>query len=138
MDLNQYDLNAPADEGSDMVLLNPATFTPFLQEDNETPVTIRLAGIDSDRYRKATNANANARIKSGKYIAPSAEQLQAEGIELLVKCTLAWDGIKWNGETLACTPANVRKIYTQFGWIRDQVDSWMADRRNFLKASSPN
>lgn len=133
MDLGQLDTSAVAEDGVDLQLKHPGTLTPLTQDDQaETPISIRLAGADSARFRKAERANRDKRLRGGLRRPPTAAELDADGLELLVQCTLGWSGIIVDGQQLEFTPANVRILYKRFQWIREQVDLFMGDRQNFL------
>ena len=102
-----------AETGIDMPVRHPVTNAPVLQDDGETPVVIHLAGMDSARFRKTQRANADRRFKGMQYRAPTAEELDTEGLDFLVNCTLGWSGIILDGTTLESTTANVRTLYTR-------------------------
>ena len=125
MDLTQFDVVSPANEGVWMNLEHPVTGEPL-------EVKIKLAGVDSDYYKKELRRQQNKRFKKG-FRKMNAEELESETIELLVACTLDWEGVELEGQTLECNPENVRKIYKQFPWIKEQVDNFINDRANFLK-----
>ena len=61
-----------------------------------------------------------------------AESIEAEAIEVLIACTLDWANVAFEGEVLECTKANIRKVYTAFPWVREQVDEFVDDRANFM------
>ena len=125
MELTQFDVVSPANEGVWMNLEHPVTGEPL-------EVKIKLAGIDSDYYKKELRRQQNKRFKKG-FRKMNAEELESETIELLVACTLDWDGVELEGQALECNPENVRKVYKQFPWIKEQVDNFINDRANFLK-----
>jgi len=125
MDLTQFDVVSPANEGVWMNLEHPVTGEPL-------DVRIKLAGIDSDYYKKELRKQQNKKFKKG-FRKLSAEELEADTIELLVACTLDWEGVELEGQALECNPENVRKIYKRFPWIKEQVDNFINDRANFLK-----
>ena len=125
MDLTQFDVVSPANEGVWMNLEHPVTGEPL-------DVKIKLAGVDSDYYKKELRKQQNKKFKKG-FRKLSAEELEADTIELLVACTLDWEGVELEGQALECNPENVRKIYKRFPWIREQVDNFINDRANFLK-----
>jgi hypothetical protein len=130
MDLSQLD--APATEqGVAMTVDHPTKPEPLLKADG-APMTITLVGKDSDRFRKATRAALNRRLASRK-IKVKAEDLEAENLEGLVACTIAWDGIMVDGAALDCTPVNVRAVYTRFPFIREQVAEFVEERANFFR-----
>lgn len=138
MDLARYDTKALADEGVVMYVRHPGTGEPLLDKD-DAPVTITLAGVDSDRFRDVVRSQTKRRLNGGSAAGAPKPDAEAEAIELLVKCTLAWSGIGLGSDReLECTPENVRAIYSdpRVPWLRQQVDRFIADRANFLKASA--
>jgi hypothetical protein len=130
---------ASVDEGSTLELRHPGTGAPLL-DDDEKPISITLAGKDSDRYRATQRAISNRLLKQGRKQTPTVEAMEADAVEVLVACTLEWSGVVIDGEPLKCSAANARKIYTdpRCAWIREQVDAFIDDRANFSKASSTN
>lgn len=140
MDLAQLDTTAAADAGAVLTLLHPKT-GDVLRQDlphdaapgvEGAPVTITLAGTDSERHRKFRNSLITKRLAKrvpGKMTAEEAESEQMDG---LVALTLAWEGVTFQGEALPCTAANVRRVYTSLKWVREQVDQFVTDRANYL------
>ena len=126
MDLAKLDILSPANEGVWMELEHPVTGEPL-------GIKIKVAGVDSDYYRKEMRRQQNKRLKKGIRTI-SAEELENEVIELLVACTLDWEGIEYEGKVLECNKENARMIYKKFPWIREQVDNFINDRANFLKS----
>jgi hypothetical protein len=134
-DLGQYDFGAAADRGADMQLRDPVSSELIFGKDGK-PVTITLAGQDSEAYRKAERAASNRRLsmKFGKRI--TAEELEGEVIDTLARCTLAWSGIVSAGEGVACNHGAAVKLYSAHRWIREQVEGFVAARENFTPGSS--
>ena len=125
-----------------MEVRHPDTGDLILQDDGR-PVTIRLAGADSTHFQRIARHNLNRRLKaqrSGRRMANeiTAEDLDRERLEQLVGCTLAWEGIAVDNETVECTPENARNVYTRFRWLREAAEDFQTDRSNFLKASPKN
>lgn len=114
-------------EESDMQVIHPVTFEPLLDENNQ-PVTIRLAGMDSAIYRKAANAMTNRRIKGNRPAKLNAERFEADSMELICKCTLQWSGLLVNGEV----PKTAEELYQGRKWLKEQADAWIHDRANYL------
>jgi hypothetical protein len=127
VDLSSLQQNDSAEIG----ILHPST-------GEDLGITITVASIDSKTYRKAQHEQANAQIgqmaaKGAKGVAVTAEVVEERGLALLTKCTLGWRGVEFEGKTLECTPENVRMVYDQFPWIREQVDRAIANRSHFFK-----
>ena len=134
MDLSVFDVT---EDGIEMQVRHPATGAPLWQDsESEKAVTITFTGIDSPQFKKAARANTDRRIRSGFRAKVTAEQMDEEGLEVLVKCTLSWDGMEVDGAVLPFSAANVRMIFTRFPWLRLQAEEFNADRQNFLKPSS--
>jgi hypothetical protein len=138
MDLSTLSTRESAERGVKMEVTHPITGEPVCQ-DNGEPVTITLAGADSDRYKRIQRFNLNRRLqKSGKRgsVTLTAEELDAERLEIAVACTLGWDGVIFQGQPAECNAVVARQLYSEVTWLREQVDDFITDRTNFLKASS--
>ncbi|MDH7787650.1 hypothetical protein QBD01_003677 [Ochrobactrum sp. 19YEA23] len=124
-------------EGQTLQLRHPIEGTILKTEDDE-PITITLVGTDSDVFRKAQRTILDRRLNQKGKTKLSAAELEEEAVTTLISCTLGWSGIVLDGEELAFSAENVRKLYsrTDLPWIRDQVDEFIADRANFLKPSA--
>lgn len=136
MDLSKLDTTAAAETGAKLEVAHPATGARLLQDDN-TPVTVTLAGQDSDRFKKADRKISNRRLAtsaSGQRLKLTAEGIDSDSLERLVACTISWSGIGWGGGEKECTPENAREAYTKLPWLREQAEAFIGDRANFLKA----
>ena len=133
-DLSKLNTAAKSNEGAWMPLRDPGTFQVLL-DDAEAPVQIQLAGVDSDIYRKAQRRITNMRLSSKRGMSPklTAEEMEAEALDILARCTMAWTGIVENGKSVPCDYDNARKLYATYPWIREQVDAFVNDRANFLQ-----
>lgn len=132
--LPQFDTAAIADEGAVMTLYREDNGAVALDKDGK-PITITLLGSDSAVYRKAQNKNLNRRLAK-RNVKLSAEELQAESIETLAACTVAWSGFfDKAGQPIACNAEAARALYTRFSAIREQADNFVNDRANFLQKS---
>lgn len=133
MDLSTLDTAAGGEAGAVMELRHPVTKEVLTHEDGR-PQTIRIAGYDSPRWRKANREQIDQRIENGrKKIVETQADSERYAIDLLVAATLGWD-IFLDGEVPAFTPAAAHKFYSRFIWVREQVDNFAANRANFIKA----
>ena len=64
----------------------------------------------------------------------TSEEFEAETIDILAKCTLSWEKVVLEGKELPCTYENAKTVYTNFIWLREQVDAFINDRANFLES----
>jgi len=129
VDLASFDTRKKAEEGAFLNLLSP-------DDGSETGILIRLAGADSDLFQETQSKLINKRATKFNPSKPWApitnEERIKDTITVLVKCTLAWENMVMGGKELEFTPDNIRMVYENFPWIREQVDSFVMERRNFL------
>lgn len=136
MDVSKF--AAQAEAGAVLELKDPAG-EPLLKSDGE-PITITLAGTESKRWKKARNVVGNKYLKATARNNPQQARSFEDGLDdmafQLAAVTMAWDGIEIDGQPLECNPANAKRLYLESDTIREQVDLFVGDRRNFWKASS--
>jgi hypothetical protein len=133
-----FDLNSlkpvMADDGAVLNIVHPET------EEVIEGMTITLLGQDSKVYRKLQMGKQQAalnRISKGKKAVDfDAEKLAEDSIDDLVKLTVSWSGFTLEGKKLDCTPENIRSVYADWAWIKEQVQEFVADRANFFRANS--
>lgn len=143
MSLTSLNIASAANEGRVMPVLHPDDRTPLKGPDGN-PVTITLMGQDSDAFirseRTARNKMVDNMAKQVKFSAAASDQQAAE---TLAACTLDWSGIPagWIDGSDDETPAEfsrdaAKALYASPGlrWLKAQVDEFVAERRNFLKA----
>ncbi len=130
MDLNSLK-PVKADEGSVMNVVHPET------EEVIEGMSITLLGQDSSVYRKIQlgkqQAALNRMAKGKKGLDLNAEKLAEDTIDDLVKMTVEWEGFTLDGKELKPTADNVRKIYTEWPWIREQAQEFVNNRANFFR-----
>ena len=135
MDLSTLSTKQKSEEGVVMEVEDPRTGDPLLDDDSNA-ITITVAGSDSKAYRTYSRKIQNRRLKNLKpgqrKIDLDSESMEVEQLELMSKCTLAWSGVAWNGALLECNYANALMLFTELGWLRDQVDIFITDRANFF------
>lgn len=98
-------------------------------------VKIRVMSVDSDEYRKEAMRLQNESMRyyrknRGK---TTAERIAQEALDLLVAVTVGWEGVEENGQPLPFSKDNCRRVYTEIPFIKEQVDEFVGDRRNFIK-----
>jgi hypothetical protein len=133
-----FDLNSlkpvRADDGAVLEVVHPES------EEVIPGMTITLLGQDSKVYRKIQLAKQQAALnriaKGKKAVDLDAEKLAEDSIDDLVQLTTGWSGFTLDGVTLECTPDNVRKVYSEWAWIKEQVQEFVADRSNFFRANA--
>jgi hypothetical protein len=131
MDLAKLDTTTAAEAGADLHLLHPVTGDPLVDDVTGDDVVLTLAGMDSPRYRDHVRKITNKRMAQRRQKL-SAEDVEADGLDLIVAMTLGWRNIELDGKPLACTPANARILYERAPWAREQADAFIGDRAHFF------
>lgn len=132
MSFNLNTLAVP--ETTELHLVHPVTQELlYADADQKEAVVIVLYGQSSRKYRAAVSAMQNRALKRGKKQL-TAEQMQDEGVELLVACSDKALNLELDGKPVD-NPEQFRKLYSdpKFSWVREQVDSALAEISNFLK-----
>ena len=129
MDLTKYNVTAAADNGADLELVDPIT------GDALEGVTIRLLGTDSAAYRNYARDMQRKRMEKlakSRNRKPDFSVSEQEEAEMLAICTVGWAGLEEDGEELKFSHDAAVKLYMDYPWIKEQVDSFVGDRANFL------
>jgi hypothetical protein len=151
LDLAALDTIAASDAGADIVILHPTKKEPI-------GIFITVLGKHSETFRELVKERANKRIKEealnarrGKFgKTKTAEEVEAEAIEMLCACTIGWgkctvnkegeivektaDTFLFDGEQLPWNVGNGKRVYSRMIWLRQQVDDGIGDLENFMKA----
>ena len=135
VDLSTIDTVKGANEGFDVRIYHPGT-------NEDLDITINVLGKDSDEFQKVSRAQSKKRLakmnkggfRSSGMVFP--EEIEQDGIQLLAACTRAWKGVVIDGKEVACNLDNAVMVYERFPWLKEQVDTAIGDRANFIKGSS--
>ena len=123
---------------TDVELYHPATAEPLLNAD-KTTMTITVHGPYSENFKAVQRAQMNRRLaraqRAGRGTEIKAEQVEAETLEQLIKCVEAWN-ITVKDEPEPFSEDNVRAVFEEFPWVREQVESVFGDTRAFLETSA--
>ena len=140
MDISKINESNASDTGADLELTHPSTGDVLVQDDdNRTPITIRILGMDSKVYRnhqqnvqrERMNKMMRARSRKNVDFVMSFE----ERCSLLAECTVGWSGIVDNGAEVEFSKKAAYELYHKAPWVADQVDEFMGDRANFFMMS---
>jgi hypothetical protein len=133
MDLSKLEIASASEEGTRIEIYHPITEQSF-----EPPIYVWVVGVDSQLYQKTALALQNKAmkkmIKSGRLrMSMTAEEQQANNIELYAKCTVNWENVEWEGKPLLCNFENVRMVLNKLPWLREQIETAISDRSLFLQ-----
>jgi hypothetical protein len=130
MDLSEFNGYASAlDEGIDVDIVHPVTGKPL-------GITVRVAAYSSERVKAEARRLANEwrrKARPGKITTVEAEEGRTKAI--VAASILRWSGVEMNGETLACTPDNVRRVIDDpnLAWFVQQIDAAAGDDAVFFR-----
>lgn len=131
IDLANIDTVKGANEGFDVQIYHPAT-------NEDLGIVITVIGKDSDEFQKITREQTKRRMQKAtkggfRNVTIPVEELEEDSLKLLAACTKSWKGVVENGKAIECTKENAMAIYEKYPWIREQVDTAIGDRANFIK-----
>lgn len=136
IDLAEYDTRR-AEAGETMPVRYPGS-TEEMRQDDETPITLTLAGTDSSRYRKTRRGLVKRRQEASARTRDSTvpiEVLESESLETVVGCLLGWNGIVLDGESVEFNEHNARRVLIRLPWLVEQAETFLHDRKNFMNGS---
>ncbi len=131
MDLTQLDTRKAANEGRELVIVDPATGL-------DTDIKILLAGQDSDIFQKLDRKASRERfkrLKQGRQLNLTPEEIEDEQLQMLVACTLGWSDLLENGQPVTFSATEAKRIYRNYPIIRRQVAAFIGAEANFLSES---
>lgn len=116
MDINQLFTAEAHEEGAEIRIKSPL-------DGAETDFYITLQGIDSKTYRKAVR----------KYHRALLNEEEGGEIDLLVSITKDWRGLSDGKNDVPFSAEKAKELYTNAPSVTAQMDSFVADRKNFIK-----
>jgi hypothetical protein len=98
----------------------------------QAPVTIKVAGTYSKRYRRATDANRDRLLKRRSI---DGDQVNEQALATIAACIIEWDGLTAAGQPFPFSKENAMVLLDTCPWIREQVETAMNDHAVFSKAN---
>jgi hypothetical protein len=98
-------------------------------------ISIKIAGPDSERQRKAIQALTNERLNNEDTATATAEDIERNTLKVLASSVISWSPIVLDGSDLPCTEDNAIRLFSRFPFIREQVEKRAGKRAGFLKRS---
>lgn len=138
-DLASIDTVAACNNGFEVELKHPVTQASL-------GIFWKIVGSDSDTFKAHIKETLNARLrqealakKRGKELpVRTIEEIEAEGIDLLLICSLGWrtvdsNTIPFDGQQLEFNIPNAKTVLKRLPWVKTQIDEAMGDLENFMK-----
>jgi hypothetical protein len=141
-DLAEIDTKTLSEQGVPMIVKRLESPEPLIAR-NGKPVTLMVLGPDSHVYRDFTRRQVRKRLARmndpSKLAEIDFDEADAETLDLLASCTVGWENVlDTDGKAIAWSAENARKLLAAYPVVREQVDTFVAARANFIKASSGN
>lgn len=132
MDLNSINVTQSAELGAEMELEHPVT-GEVIADDAGKPISFSLMGMDSVAYRNKQREIQSRRMTKMMKGKGSPILSDTDACELLADCTKGWSGVVLDGKPVKFSAKAAFDLYMAHHWIREQVDTFIADRANFYK-----
>lgn len=139
--LESVDTKTLSESGVEVVIKKMNSKEPLLDA-NGKPVTIKVMGPDSTKYRSLSRSQIRKRLTrmaAGQKEVTEADmdETESDGLDILAACTISWTGVLTpKGEEIPCNAENARKLYLHYPVVKEQIDAFISERENFLRASS--
>ena len=128
MKLSDFNSVEGSNEGAVLYINHPVT-------GEKTDAWVKVAGPDS-ALAKQRRAQIQRLFRGKRNISDvDIDTLEKEALETRVALTLEWGGIELD-KPLKFNEENVRKVYSEYPWIAEQVDAFQGDRTNFFTSNS--
>lgn len=140
MDLLEFDVLTPAEEGRPMTFLHPATLKPILSKEDGQPITVTLRGLRCDLARELLKQqnDAIAHMRE-RQVRETERQAIARSVELLAQMTVGWSSnFTIGGERMEFSLENARKLWgdDRFAAFREQALIFIDRDSSFIKPSA--
>lgn len=129
-DLSKLNFAEATNDPKWVTLYNKMTGEELKTEDGK-PIRIKVLGAQSRKFREAYNEQTRKAQARRVPLPDTIENRERNSAELLASATVEWEGIIWEGAPLECTRENAEMLYRTLGWIREQVDNFVADEKNY-------
>jgi len=121
-----YDMPVKGINGEPAFWKNPET-------GNVEPVTIRVVGANSSRFR-AIEKKLRERVLKPKQF--TGQAMYEDSVEKAAACTLGWNGIHDRGNPAPFSVNNAKVLYKKLPFLLNQVTEAMNDHSLFSESSS--
>ena len=127
----------PTSDTIEVILVHPNTLEPLMNEGTKKrEMSITLHAPHSKEYKKLVHEQTDKRLaqmQKSKKIQISAADLEKSSIDVLAKATKEWD-ITYDGESPKLSVVKAKEIYTEYFWIKDQLEEAINDTLDFTQA----
>lgn len=128
MDLKSLEVT---NEAIDMPVYNPLT-------GEKLDIVIQVIGRDSDEFKekfRAIHKRAIQKAPRGDLSKLSSDDDEYFAIQIRAIHIKGWSGVEEDGKPLPYTKENAEHLVKSYPVIADQIQEFVEDRANFMKAS---
>lgn len=119
-----------------ITLYHPATGADLLNADG-TPMTVTIHGPYSARYKGILRDQQQKRVaeisRPGARATMTAAEIEALTDDLLRQCVETWEITLEGDEKLPFSREAVDDVFTEFPWLKDQVNAALGNVADFLE-----
>ncbi len=127
----------PTSDTIEVILVHPNTLEPLMNEGTKKrEMSITLHAPHSKEYKKLVHEQTDKRLaqmQKSKKVQISAADLEKSSIDVLAKATKEWD-ITYDGESPKLSVVKAKEIYTEYFWIKDQLEEAINETLDFTQA----
>ena len=127
----------PTSDTIEVILVHPNTLEPLMNEGTKkSEMSITLYAPHSPEYKKLVHEQTDkrlAQLQKSKKVQISAADIEKSSIDILAKATKEWD-ITYDGESPKLSVAKAKEIYSEYFWIKDQLEEAINDTLDFTQA----
>jgi len=95
----------------------------------ETDIVFIVNGTDSKAYRQAVR---DVTVRRMTALDENSSEFDNDEIEILARCTIGFKGLQIDGKEPENTLESIMDIYSDYPWLKDQVDKFIAKKSNFF------
>jgi hypothetical protein len=137
-DVAMLDTAARSEEGVNFVVRNPTTGAQISDKEGK-PVTIRLMGSNSEKYRGVQRAiQANVARLAGRDIKQTEEERRGDMEKLMCAVTVGWSFTELDGKPFPFTSENAKTLWgdKRWTWLLQMAFVFVNSEGNFLALSA--
>lgn len=106
-----------------------------LKNEDGTDMTIELYADYSKHYKEELHRQTNVKLKRMQkkgVVDMTAQQIEESALDMMVALTKSWN-ITYEGDKIPCNSQNVKKLYQELFWLKDQLEEGLAEAKDFTK-----
>ena len=122
---------------AEVVLYHPRTGDEIPGPNNK-PLSVTVHGPYSPKYKAFVRKQQQSRLQSvskqhRNTLTITADEIEQGALDLIIACIESWN-LSFEGDAvLPLNEENIREVFRQHPWVRDQLDAAMGNAADFLE-----